>query len=404
MKISIFGLGYVGIVSAAILSQKFKIIGVDINPKKVELINQGKSPIMEKKINFLVKNGVDTNNLIATLKSRKAIMESNISIICVGTPSDTDGHYDLSSLENVLKEISEILNEKRTYHCIIIRSTIPPGTTRKMFKRYFNQQKVGICFNPEFLREGVSISDYLNPPFIIAACSDDQSKQNIKKIYEDINHQVIFLKFEEAETIKIICNVFHALKVVFANEIGRFCETLGINGKKIMNILCQDNKLNISKAYLKPGFAFGGSCLPKELRVFNYLAKIKDIEIPVISQIEVSNHKHIEYYIRKIQSYKKKKLGFIGLSFKEGTDDIRESPYLLLVEYFIGKGYDIKIYDEYINLGKLMGTNKEYLENEIPHISSLFVYDLNELNECEIIISRQKTDEKFNDKIIINLN
>lgn len=404
MKISIFGLGYVGIVTAAILSQKFKIIGVDINPIKVELVNQGKSPIIEEKISEYIKNAVDRNNLIATIDTRNAILESDVSIICVGTPSDNNGHYNLSSLESVLKNIIEILKEKNSYHCIIIRSTIPPGTIKKLITNYVNDQKIGICFNPEFLREGMAVSDYLDPPFIIAACSDEQSKNYIRKIYEDITQDIIFLQFEEAEIIKIISNVFHALKVVFANEIGRFCDTFEINGKRVMEIFSQDNKLNISKTYLKPGFAFGGSCLPKELRSFNHLAKINDIKIPVISQIEVSNRKHIEYYINIIESYKKNKLGFIGLSFKKGTDDMRESPYLLLVEYFIGKGYDLKIYDEDIILGKLMGTNKAYLEKEIPHISSLLVNNLKDLDDCEILITRNKMSEEFIDKIIITLN
>lgn len=403
MKISIFGLGYVGVVSASLLSQKFKVIGVDINQKKVSMINEGKSPIIEKDVENYISKAISEGKLKATLNSKKAILETDISIICVGTPSNKNGSHDLNSLNKVLHQISTTLKQKEVYHCVIIRSTVPPGTMDEFHKRYFKDKNLGFCFNPEFLREGSAISDYLNPPFIIAACNDEKSKSYIKRIYEDISKEITFVNYKEAETIKLLSNVFHALKISFANEVGRFCSKFNIDAKKVMSVLCKDTQLNISDAYLKPGFAFGGSCLPKDLRSFIYLAKINDVNIPMISNIINSNEKHIKHYIDKIQSYGKKNLGFVGLSFKQGTDDLRESPYLRLVEYFIGKGYDIKIYDKDIILSRLMGKNKEFLEEKIPHINSLIVDNIQELKDRDIIVSNREIWDHFNNKIIINL-
>ncbi len=312
MRISIFGLGYVGIVTSALLSKEHQVTGVDINPIKISLMKEGQSPIIEKGIAQLIKEGRKRHHLEATIDSKYTVMNSDISIICVGTPSKDDGSHDLNYLYKVLKTISEVLKEKKTYHLVVIRSTIPPGTTEKIIKKYFDKPNVGVCFNPEFLREGVAVSDYLNPPYIIAACNDDKGIQLMKKLYRGINAEFIVVSFKEAETLKIVNNIFHALKIVFANEVARFCEAYNINPKKIMGLVCKDKKLNISKNYLNPGFAYGGSCLAKELRCFQYLSRIKKIEIPVISNIELSNDKHIKSTIKKIESFKIKKIGFVG--------------------------------------------------------------------------------------------
>jgi len=395
MKISIFGLGYVGVVTSAILSRNNNIIGVDINPTKVDMINQGTSPIIEEKVNELIKQGITNNNLKATTDAKEAILATDISIICVGTPSKEDGSHDLTYLDKVLKEISDILKEKQEYHLIIIRSTSPPGTTEEMIQKYFNNPNVGVCFNPEFLREGVAVKDYLNPPFIIIACNDEKGKELMKEFYKDINAEFIITSFKEAEILKVLCNVFHTLKIVFGNEVGRFCEAYNIDGKRVMELICKDKKLNISEKYLTPGFAYGGSCLPKDLRSFKYLSKIKNTEIPMISNIETSNEAHIQDVIKKIESCKIKDISFIGLSFKSGTDDLRESPTVKLVEYFIGKGYNIKIYDPYVELSKLIGSNKRYIEKEIPHISQLLCSSLEETFKNNlIVITRDEDFEK----------
>lgn len=403
MKISIFGLGYVGVVSAAILSKEFEVLGVDINSEKVKMIKNGHSPIKEPGIGKLIEKGVEKNNLSATIDTRKAIMKTEISIVCVGTPSNPNGSHDLSSVYHVMEEISNLTKVKENYHCVILRSTVPPGTSEDILKKYFEKQNVGYCYHPEFLREGVAIKDYYNPPFIVASCSDKRSKQLLKIIYESLSKDINFLEFREAEVIKLICNVFHALKVVFSNEIGRFCKKLNIDDKRIMNVFCKDKKLNISEAYLKPGFAFGGSCLPKDLRSFIHLSNTLDVDIPLISSINKSNKTHLDYYIDKIESYKKKKLGFIGLSFKKGTDDVRESPYLLLIEHFSGNGYDIKIYDEDIQLDEFIGSNKRYLKKKNLPIRSLMVNKKKELSDREIIISNEYIDSEFKNKIVINL-
>jgi GDP-mannose 6-dehydrogenase len=394
MKISIFGMGYVGIVSAALLAKDNEIIGVDVNPVKLDSINKGISPIIEKDVDLLISAAVKNKHLKATDDAKQAILDSDISIISVGTPSNEDGSHNLSYLDNVIKQISETLKQKTTYHFIVIRSTIPPGTTEQFYEKYLKGLNAGICFNPEFLREGSAVSDYLNPPYIIAACNDKKAEGIMRELYKGINGEFISTSFKEAEILKMVNNAFHALKVTFANEIGRFCEVYNIDGKKVMDLVKKDKKLNISEKYLTPGFAYGGSCLPKDLRSFIHLAKGKNIKIPLITSLELSNEEHVQHAIKNIEKSGSRKIGVVGLSFKPGTDDLRESPYVKLVEYLIGKGYDLKIYDPNVSVAKLVGANKSYIEKEIPHISKLLTSDIKEVMKHNLIILNHTYDIK----------
>ena len=403
MKISVFGLGYVGTVTCAVLADRHNVIGVDLNKSKVGKINSGESPILEKGVVNLIKQGREKNQLRATTNAKEAILNSDVSVICVGTPSKPDGGHDLNCIHSVLKEISGILKEKNRYHLIVIRSTIPPKITKSLVTEYLGNLNIGVCFNPEFLREGSAVEDYLNPPYIVAACSDSKAVEMIKEFYEGVSGELILTSFEIAETVKILSNVFHALKISFANEVGRFCESQDINPKQVMELICRDKKLNISEAYLTPGFAYGGSCLPKDLRCFQCISKKAKLDLPIISSIDISNQIHINDNIKKIESFEAKKIGFIGLSFKNGTDDLRESPFIQIINYFVKRGKNIKVYDKDVPIAKLVGTNKQYIENIIPHINTLLVKDLDSLNDCELIVLGRDIDKTFDNKKMIHL-
>jgi len=402
MNISIFGLGYVGCVSAACLANEgYKIIGVDINQEKISMINQGKSPIIEKDIDNLIKTAISKNKLMATTDHFKAVMETEVSLICVGTPSDINGKLNLNYIKRCIKNIARALKEKKDYHVIVIRSTVLPGTTENIIIKEiekYSKKKVGndfgVVMNPEFLREGSSVYDFYNPLFTIIGEYDKKSGEIVEKLYNFLSAPVIHTDIKTAEMLKYACNAFHALKITFANEIGNLCKKLKIDSHKVMEIFCMDTKLNISSAYLKPGFAFGGSCLPKDLKALTYKAKELDIEVPVLKSILESNRLQIQSVLNKILISKKKKIGILGLSFKPGTDDLRESPMVTLVESLLGKGYKIKIYDNNVFLSRLIGANKEYIEKEIPHISSLMCNSLEEvINFAEIIVIGHNNSE-----------
>lgn len=379
MKISIFGMGYVGVVSGACFAKVgHTVIGVDVNPVKVNLINKGKSPIIEKELPELVASVVAKGNFSATTNTNDAIKRSDISIICVGTPSNANGSLNLNYIMRVCEEIGQALRTKKGYHIVSVRSTVLPGSMEKVIIPKLESSSgkklgrdFGVCMNPEFMREGSSVFDFSNPPFTLIGSSDKKTIQAVASLYEKINAPVIKTSFRIAEFVKYVCNAFHALKITFSNEIGNLCKEMGVDSHEVMDIFASDIKLNISKAYLKPGFAFGGSCLPKDLRALLYKAKELDIESPLLKSILPSNQLQIQRAIDMIMRSRKKKIGIIGLSFKAGTDDLRESPMVLLVEYLIGKGYKIKIFDKNVSISKLVGANKEYIQQQIPHISSL---------------------------------
>lgn len=387
-QISVFGLGYVGAVSVAVLADNgHQIIGVDVNPAKVDMINRGESPIIETGMPELMARGFAAGCLRATTDALQAVRESAISIICVGTPSKPNGSLDLTFIERVSHQIGAGLAQKDGYHTIIARSTMLPGSTEEVIIPALEAASgkkegvdFGVCFNPEFLREGSSIKDFYDPPYTIIGSQDDRVTQQVSALYSMLENgngsaQIIVTPIRVAEMVKYASNAYHALKVTFANEMGNICKAQGIDSHMVMDIFCQDTKLNISPAYLKPGFAFGGSCLPKDLRALLYQARHLDHDVPVLQAILPSNHRQIErafdMVVQATGGDKTKCVGILGFSFKAGTDDLRESPVVELVERLIGKGFDIVVYDGNVSLANLQGANRAYIEREIPHIASL---------------------------------
>lgn len=395
MKISIFGLGYVGAVSAGCLaSDGHEVIGVDPNQTKVDLINQGMTPIIEKDIGEMVATTVADGRLRATRDVREAVMASEISLICVGTPSQLNGNLDLSYVRRVCEEIGAALRDKDTFHVVVARSTMLPGSMRNVVIPTLEESSgkragvdFGVCNNPEFLREGTAVYDYYNPPKTVIGESDTQAGDMLVKLYEKMDAPLIRTDIETAEMVKYTDNNWHALKVAFANEIGNLCKALGIDGHKVMEIFCQDTKLNLSPYYMKPGFAFGGSCLPKDVRALTYKGRSLDLDLPVLNAIMPSNQRQVEKGIDMIMSYGKRKVGFLGFAFKAGTDDLRESPLVDVIEALIGKGYELRLYDRNVNLAALTGANRDYILNHIPHISKLMVESMDAvLDFAEVIV------------------
>ena len=402
MKLSVFGLGYVGCVSAACLAEAgHQVIGVDVNPTKVEIINGGNSPIIEAGINELIANVVEGGRLSATTDSTRAISESALSLVCVGTPSNQNGSLHLRHIEQVCTEIGTALKTKNERHIVVIRSTMLPGTIQNtvipILEKTSGKKAVidfGICINPEFLREGSSLKDYHAPPFTLIGADDEETINAVRSLYINIDAPVFVTSLKTAEMVKYVCNCFHALKVSFANEIGNICKALEIDSHEVMNVFCQDTKLNLSPYYLKPGFAFGGSCLPKDLRAINYKAKELDVEAPVLAAILPSNRLQIERAVDMVVRSGKKRVGVLGFSFKEGTDDLRESPIVTLIETLIGKGFELALYDRHVSVAKLVGANKEYIEREIPHISKLMRSSVDAvLADADVVIIGNRADE-----------
>ena len=401
-KISIFGLGYVGAVSAACFANEgHNVIGVDTNKTKVDIINSGRSPIIERDLESMIAKAVKSGKLRATDDSKDALLNSDISLICVGTPSNNNGSLDLKYIKRVSREIGLILKEKNEYHIVVARSTMLPGTIENTIIPILEEtagKKAGIDFgiaiNPEFLRESTAVHDFYNPPKTVIGALKSKDADIIAKLYKDIRAPLIKTSIKIAEMVKYVDNSFHALKVTFGNEIGNICKALNIDSHAVMNIFCQDTKLNLSPYYFKPGFAFGGSCLPKDVRALTYKAKNLDVDIPVINAIFPSNNQQIKNALHRVIALGKKKIGVLGFAFKAGTDDLRESPIVELIEILLGKGYSIKIYDRNVTLAKLYGANKEFIEKRIPHIAELMVEDINNiLDYSEILIFGNKSAE-----------
>jgi GDP-mannose 6-dehydrogenase len=402
MKLSVFGLGYVGCVSAACFAKEgHEVVGVDVNPTKVEIINRGESPIVEAGLGELMGTVVSSRNLRATTNTIEAINETQVSLVCVGTPSNANGSLDLRYVERVCQEIGAALKTKATRHTIVIRSTMLPGTIESVVTPALETQSgkeagrdFDVCINPEFLREGTSLKDFYAPPFTLIGADTDESAEAVRKLYEKIDAPLFVTAVKTAEMVKYVCNCFHALKVGFANEIGNVCKGLKIDSHEVMEIFCQDTKLNLSPYYLKPGFAFGGSCLPKDLRALNYKARQLDVEAPLLSSILESNRLQVARAVDMVVRTGKKRIGVLGFSFKAGTDDLRESPMVSLIETLIGKGFQLAIYDRHVSLARLFGANKEYIEREIPHISQLMRADIDAvLENADVIIVGNKAEE-----------
>jgi len=403
MKISIFGMGYVGIVSAVCLAkQGHMIIGVDVNKKKVEMINSGSSPIIEKDVDQLLSEAAQEGRIKATMDTAQAIADSEVSFISVGTPSRANGSLDTVYLENVCKEIGACLKGTDCVHILVFRSTMLPGTMQglliPLLEKYSEKrcwEGFQVAYNPEFLREGTAVDDFAHPPKTVVGSDVETVADQVLDIYAGLPGPMIRTSLQVAEMVKYVDNNFHALKIVFANEVGSICKELKIDSHDIMKIFVQDTKLNLSPYYLKPGFAFGGSCLPKDLRAINYLAKTHDLDIPLLNALIPSNETLVRKTVQKIIGFGKKKIGVAGFSFKAGTDDLRESPLIEVIETLIGKGYELKLYDKNVSVAKLIGANKEYIEERIPHISSLMVDSLKELIEGTDLIVIGNKDQEF---------
>jgi len=416
MNISIFGLGYVGCVSLGCLAKNgHNVIGVDISSSKVDQINSGKPTIIEKDIDTIIAEQHAAGRISATADNNLAINGTEISIVAVGTPNSDKGHLNLQYIFNIAIIIGEALRFKDAFHIIVIRSTILPGTCDKFadILEKVSDKKRNVDFaivdNPEFLREGSAVHDYFNPPITLIGSDNKTAAEKVAGLYRSLPAEVIMTDLKIAEIMKYVDNTYHALKISFANEVGNICTELGIDSHKVMEIFCKDKQLNISNYYFKPGFAYGGSCLPKDLKGFQTLAHDLYIDVPVIDSIGKTNEIQILRAIKLIFKYWNKKLGFLGLSFKAGTDDLRNSPAVTVIEALLGKGCDIKIFDKNINLSMLTGTNKEFINARIPHLATLLETDASQLiNNCNVIIINTKEPEFFdlvkdiNDKIIID--
>ena len=403
MRISIFGLGYVGAVCAGCLSARgHEVIGVDVSQTKIDLINQGKSPIVEPGLEALLQQGIANGRLRGTTDFAEAIRASDVSMICVGTPSKKNGDLGLEYIEAVCREIGNVLRDTTRRHTIVVRSTVLPGTVKNVVIPMLEQcsgKKAGVDFgvavNPEFLRESTAIKDYDQPPMTVIGEFDTASGDVLQALYEELDAPVIRKPIEVAEMIKYTCNVWHATKVTFANEIGNIAKAVGVDGREVMDVVCQDKTLNLSQYYMRPGFAFGGSCLPKDVRALTYRASSLDVKAPLLDSLMRSNESQVQNAFDIIESHDKRKVALLGLSFKAGTDDLRESPLVELAERLIGKGYELNIYDSNVEYARVHGANKDYIESKIPHVSSLLNADFEQvINNADIIVLGNR-DEKF---------
>ena len=376
MKISIFGLGYVGVVTAACLARDgHYVVGVDISQEKIDLINQGETPIVEPGLAELLKQGVESGRIQATIDAETAVKTTEISLISVGTPPIALGQPDLSYVIDVCKDIALAVKKKATSHVVMLRSTVPPGTLQHCqdLMEVAGENKIVTAFNPEFLREGSAIKDYDCPPYTIIGTESAVAEQAVRQLYETVVAPILVVKPAVAEMVKYVANTWHATKVGFANEIGRISKAFGVDGREVMNVVVQDEKLNISPVYMRPGFAYGGSCLPKDLAALLYYARSKNVFAPLINSVPVTNELQINLAVEKILNAKVKNIAVLGLAFKANTDDLRESPTVTLVKRLLGEGYQVKIYDSAVHQARLIGTNLNYIQKNIPHIQKLLV-------------------------------
>lgn len=417
MNISIFGLGYVGCVGAACCAKLgHKVTGVDVSENKVNLIKAGRPTIIEKDIEELCKEGHDKGLLTATTDAVEAVMNSEISFIVVGTPSSPEGHLNLNYIFGVAREIGEALKGKDSFHIVAIRSTVLPGTNEKVGKiiEEASGKKRGEAFtvvsNPEFLREGTSVDDYMNPPLTLIGTDSEYAEAQFRKLYEHINAEFICTDIKVAEMMKYVNNTYHALKIVFGNEVGRICKGLDVDSHKVMEIFCKDKHLNISPYYFKPGFAYGGSCLPKDSKALRTLARDLYVDVPVINAIDTSNELQKKQAVDIIMSKGKRNIGILGLSFKAGTDDLRCSPIVDVVETLLGKGFALSIYDKNVKISELTGTNKDFIMAKIPHLQHFISADLDEVAaKSDVLVVTNKEKEfadvlkKYPGKIVIDL-
>ncbi|HEY6125297.1 MAG TPA: UDP-glucose/GDP-mannose dehydrogenase family protein [Steroidobacteraceae bacterium] len=393
-RISIFGLGYVGAVSLACLARDgHQVTGVDIDPVKLDLIRNRKSPILEEGIQELMRDVVNSGRVTVTNDAMQAMRDTELSFVCVGTPSAANGSQDLTAILRLAEQIGSALALKDEYHTIVIRSTVQPGTVEEKIEPILERASgkksgvdFGLCFQPEFLREGSSIRDYDHPPYTIVGGNGEAAVNAVREVFQHLDSRFLVTNVRVAETLKMACNAFHALKITFANEIGRVSQSMGIDGHEVMRLVCADKRLNISPAYLKPGFAFGGSCLPKDLRALTNIAKQNDVVLPMLSSLLASNRVHIDHAVEKILKLGRPKVGMLGLSFKTGTDDLRESPLVLVAKRLLGEGCELRIFDPEVQLSRLLGANRSYIDANIPHLGSLLCGTIEEMMEPSDVI------------------
>ena len=388
MRISVFGLGYVGSVSAACLAARgHEVIGVDVSPQKAEMLGSGHAPVVEPGLSDIIAENAASGRLRATTRAGAAISESDLSLVCVGTPSQANGSLDLSNVARVCSEIGAALRAKNAPHVVVIRSTILPGTMRDVVRPALEEasgmvagRDFGLANNPEFLRESTAVADFHAPPKTVIGALDRADAETVASLYRGIDAPLVLTSMEVAEMVKYVDNSWHALKVAFGNEIGNICQGVGVDSHEVMEIFCRDTKLNISGAYLKPGFAFGGSCLPKDLRALVHRARALDVEVPILSAILPSNRNQIDRAVDRVMAAGSRRVGVLGLSFKAGTDDLRESPLVEMIERLIGKGFDVRVFDRNVNVARLNGANRRHMDETIPHLASILAE-----NEDEVI-------------------
>ena len=395
MRISVFGLGYVGTACAGCLSAAgHQVVGVDINPQKVDCINGGRAPIIEPEIGELIEQSVRKGRLSATTIAAEAVLDSELSLVCVGTPSLGNGNLDSSYVESACEQIGTALRGKATPHLVVVRSTLLPGTTESRLIPRLEAASgrrhgtgLGVCYSPEFLREGSLVKDFYSPAKIVIGQDVTANGQIVAEMYTALDAPIVRTSIRIAEMVKYVDNAFHALKVSFANEVGNICKQVGVDSHEVMSIFCLDQKLNLSSAYLKPGFAFGGSCLPKDLRALTYHATRCDVETPLLRAVLSSNEYQVQLGIERIVSFQKKRIGFVGMSFKPDSDDLRESPLVAIVETLLGKGYTVRVHDQHVSKNQLIGANRRYVDQHLPHLSSVLVDSLDQLlTESEVIV------------------
>ncbi|HWY20187.1 MAG TPA: UDP-glucose/GDP-mannose dehydrogenase family protein [Candidatus Acidoferrum sp.] len=394
-SISVFGLGYVGTVTAACLAHKgHNVIGVDLSPSKVEAMQAGRSPVVEPRVGDLISESHTADRLHATSDSEFAVLNSDISFLCVGTPSLRNGKLDLGHIEPVCREIGSILRKKNGFHLVVLRSTVLPGTAETIVVPALEKSSgkklgrdFGVCVNPEFMREGTAVADFLEPAMTVIGAAVANHSGVLREIYKWAPGRIFETSFRSAEMVKYVCNAWHAVKVSFANEVGTLAKELSVDAESLVEIFTADTRLNISATYLKPGFAFGGSCLPKDVRALNYRAKELDLNLPLFQSILPSNDQHLDRAVEMVLKTGKKKVGMLGLSFKAATDDLRESPQVQLVKRLLGEGRQIRIWDDNVSLGRLIGSNRQYIEEVVPHIGSLLSTSLSDVvRDAEVVI------------------
>ena len=398
MNVSVFGLGYVGCVTAACLARDgHRVIGVDVSADKVGMINEGRSPIIEPGLEQLIKRLIRSGRFTATTSASFAVGETDLALVCVGTPDTGHGQPDTKALTRVAADIGEACGDRTTPFTVVVRSTVLPGTNDIIRQRLLSAAEeassraeipdLRLVSNPEFMREGSSIRDFDHPPFVLIGTDDAESAATMRELYANVDAPLVETSIRTAEMIKYVCNAYHALKVCFANEIGDLCEGLGADAQEVMRIFRLDKKLNVSEAYLTPGFAFGGSCLPKDLRAMLCAGRTHDVDLPLLASILPSNDGQVRRAAEAVLRWKRRRVGVVGLAFKPDTDDLRESPMVALVETLIGKGCDVRILDPNIVMARLRGANRQYIENEIPHIASLLCESVEELiDHADVIV------------------